>query len=168
MRLEPVVLVLRVNDMKKWMYYAIQWTWGIVLNIIGGLVFLCTLAADGIYWLFKHKHCCFFYKYRNAICIVVPWNFGGLELGMFFMRGRLNESVCAHEDGHSIQNLWWGPLFIPVIMIPSAVRYWWRIVYRKWFYPKTRKALPPYDAIWFEGQATELGNKAAENYWSWL
>ena len=154
--------------MKKWMYYAIQWTWGIIMNLIGVLVLAVVMMANGIYWLFKRRCCCSVYKYRNAICIVVPWNFGGFEMGMFFVRGKYNDSVCAHEYGHGIQNLWWGPLFPFVIMIPSAARYWWRIFYRKFIYPKNRKALPAYDSIWFEGQATKLGKMAEKNTWNWL
>ena len=143
--------------MKKWMYYVIQWTWGLPMTLLGAIVFcICRICDCNTYW------------WRNAVCIVVPWNFGGLELGMFFVRGKWNESVCAHEYGHSIQNMWWGWLFPFVIAIPSAARYWWRIIYRKWIYPKKRVSLPPYDAIWFEGQATKLGEKAEENTWSWL
>ena len=139
------------------MYYVIQWTWGLPMTLLGSIVFLiCKLCG------------CRTYMYRNAVCIVIPWNFGGLELGMFFVRGKLNESVCAHEYGHSIQNLWWGWLFPFVIAIPSATRYWYREFYTKFIYPKNRKRLPRYDAVWFEGQATELGRKANQDIWSWL
>lgn len=99
----------------KIIYYILQWTWGVIMNIIGLGVFLFAKIK-------KYET----YKYRNAICIVVPWNFGGLELGMFFVRGERNNSVCAHEYGHGIQNLWWGPLFPFVVCIPSAYRYWMR------------------------------------------
>ena len=66
-------------------------------------------------------------------------------------------STLAHEIGHSIQNSIWGPLFLPVIGIPSAIRYWYRKtpLYKK----KT-----DYDAIWFEGQATAWGSKYIEAY----
>lgn len=154
---ERVDLVPLETKMKKFLYYLIQWTWGLPMNLLGLIVFII---------------CCFMgnrhYKYRNAVCIVVPWNFGGLELGMFFLRGEINTNVCAHEYGHSIQMLWWGPLFPFVIGIPSAVRYWWRRFYLKYIYPRNRKKLNDYDDIWFEGQATRLGNKALQNYWTWL
>jgi hypothetical protein len=142
---------------KKFLYYLIQWTWGIPMSLLGLIMFI-VLKVCG----------CRSYWYRNAVCMVVPWNFGGLELGMFFIRGKWNERVCAHEYGHSIQNLWWGPLFPIIIAIPSATRYWWRVFYMKYIYKRTRKRLPPYDSIWFEGQATKLGNKANDNYWTWL
>ena len=146
--------------MNKWLYYITQWTWGLPLNIFGAIVFVISFLINCIYKMFnKGKDLVFFNKYKLAVEIVIPWNFGGLELGMFFLRGRANESIRAHEYGHSIQNMWWGPLFIFVIGIPSACRYWWREFYMKFVYPKTRKRLPPYDSIWFEGQATKLGNK---------
>ena len=67
--------------------------------------------------------------------------------------------------GHGIQNLYWGPLMIFVIVIPSVTRFWYREWYWKYRYPKTGKALPPYDSIWFEGQATKLGAKYWTSYW---
>ena len=142
--------------MKKSIYYFLQWTWGLPMTIIGLITYvICFL------W-------CRTYMYRNSVCIVVPWNFDGVELGMFFVRGKLNNSVCAHEYGHSIQNMWWGPLFPFVIAIPSAIRYWYRKFYTAYIYPKNRKKLSDYDSIWFEGQATKLGKLAEKNYWSWL
>lgn len=99
----------------KALYYIIQWTWGIVMNIIGGITCLVALC-------FK----CPVRKYRNAVEILVPWNFGGCELGMFFVRGKDCPGVAPHEYGHTIQNLWWGPLFPFVVCLPSAARYWLR------------------------------------------
>lgn len=154
--------------MKKFLYYLIQWTWGLPLNIIGLIALCIVLCINIIYAPIKKRSFCHLQKYRNSISIIIPWNFGGLELGMFFVRGAMNESVCAHEYGHSIQNLWWGPLFIIIIFIPSGLRYWYRKFYRTYIYPKTRKALPKYDSIWFEGQATNLGTKAEQNTWTWL
>lgn len=192
----------------KILYYLIQWTWGIVMNLIGLITFI-------VCKILKYPT----YKYRNAICIVVPGkNFGGLELGMFFIRGERNEEVCPHEYGHGIQNLWWGPLFPFVIAIPSATRYWLRnqktqdskrlfveiitvivlfayvvvglinilwieiiaasilaywLILEIWLFfieiPKyDNNAKVPYDSIWFEGQATSLGNRANAEEWSWL
>ena len=143
--------------MKKFLYYLIQWTWGLPMSLIGLFVFLiCKICHCRHYW------------YRNAICIVLPNNFDGLELGMFFIRGKWSTGVCVHEYGHSIQNLWWGPLFLFVIFLPSACWYWYRRLYMKLRFPHTRKPLPPYDTPWFERQATELGRKANKNMWSWL
>ena len=194
----------------KFLYYLIQWTWGLPMNIIGAITYIiCNCFGYKSYW------------FRNARCIVHPKNFGGVELGMFFVRGEKNTSVCEHEYGHSIQNLWWGPLFPFVIAIPSAFRYWMRnqptqkdkqsfaifigsivlivlaalfsislafsivwlnilttvlilyfIAIESWMLgteiPKYEKGLVRYDDVWFEGQATKLGQTAKEGKWTWL
>ena len=132
-------------------YYLIQWTWGILPNILGAIGFLIAAAAK---WPIQ--------RYRKAIQILVPWNFGGLSLGMFIFRGVANESVLPHEYGHTIQNLRFGPSFLFAIGIPSAIRYWKRE------FIKDKKSLPPYYAVWFEGQATQLGKEAEAGKWSWL
>ena len=99
----------------KFLYYLIQWTWGLPMNIIGGIACLvCAICK------------CPIQKYRNGVEILVNNNFGGLELGMFFIRGKDCPGVCPHEYGHGIQHLWWGPLFPFVIGLPSAARYWLR------------------------------------------
>lgn len=193
----------------KFLYYLIQWTWGLPTNIIGGIACLvCAIRK------------CPIQKYRNGVEILVNNNFGGLELGMFFIRGKDCLGVRPHEYGHGIQHLWWGPLFPFVIGLPSAARYWLReqktqqdkkkwtmslfcvitlaclivggigvgwcwtlpiIAICAWCYgcilcgwlrwietPKYETNPPKYDDIWFEGQATALGNAANENKWSWL
>jgi hypothetical protein len=48
---------------------------------------------------------------------------------------------------------------IPVISLPSFLRYWYRRIIVK---INKNKKLPPYDSIWFEGQATRLGNEIVE------
>ena len=65
-----------------------------------------------------------------------------------------------HEFGHSLQNCLWGPLFPFVIAIPSATRYWYRDISAK----KGNKPTTDYDAVWFEGQATEWGNKYISHF----
>ena len=140
----------------KAQYYITQWTWGIIMNIIGFFVFLFAVMAG---WSVG--------KYRNAIKITCPGKhaWGGVNLGMFIMITEGNESSLPHEYGHSIQNLSWGLLFPFMIAIPSAIRLW----YREFKYHK--KGLTPptkYDDIWFEGEATKFGRLANEEYWTWL
>ena len=196
--------------MKKFMYYLIQWTWGLPLNLIGAIVCLVCLCCK-----------CQINKYRNGVEIIVPQNFGGVEFGMFFVRGKDCAGVAPHEYGHGIQNLWWGPLFPFVITIPSATRYWIRqfktpkarrtfvclfifiitilcsiltvigftfgllpliiistlffaygIVIWSWLrfkeIPDFEDKKTKYDDVWFEGQATKLGNDANSGRWTWL
>ena len=66
----------------KFIYYLLHWTWALPMNIVGGIMCLIALCCK-----------CPVQKYRNAIEILVPWNFGGLEMGMFFIRGKDCPSV---------------------------------------------------------------------------
>lgn len=133
--------------MKKTLYYLLSFTWGIVMTAIGFLVggvltlFGCKATKEGPCW-----------------CFVIGDNWGGVSLGPVMLMSSANYAAgrtVKHEFGHSLQNCIWGPLFPFVIAIPSATRYWVREFQRN-------KGTPPatdYDAIWFEGQATEWGNK---------
>ena len=108
-------------------------------------------------------------RQRNGVCIETKYNWGGaFSMGMFMFLGKGARSCIPHEYGHSIQVMMWGPLWLFVVAIPSAIRFWYREWYYKHKYPQTRKALPPYDSIWFEGQATRLGHRAFDNEWKWL
>ena len=135
-------------------FYILQWTWGIIMNIIGSFIFLYALIAK---WEIK--------KYRNAIALYCPKRFGAINFGMFLVIGKGNEKSLPHEYGHGIQNLIWGPLMPFVISIPSAIRFW----YRKIKYTNKGKKCPTsYYSIWFEAQANEFGARAEADEWSWL
>ena len=135
-------------------FYLIQFTWGILHNIIG-LVLAIWMLVTG------HKpHRCGPYIY-----FMEPNLPGCIDCGIVFVTSTTNASTNLHEMGHGLQNLCWGPLMIFVICIPSCVRFWWREWYWKHKYPITGKALPDYDAIWFEGQATKWGTKVMSVAW---
>ena len=72
---------------------------------------------------------------------------------MFITDSTPSEHTLCHEHGHGLQNLIFGPFEI-FIGIASAARYWYREIKRK---IEPTCYLPPYDAIWFEAQATRLG-----------
>ncbi len=94
----------------------------------------------------KHVGCWYF---------EVGTGWGGFEAGLFFVCSKgSNISLKDHEFGHNIQNCILGPFMPFVVSIPSAIRYW----YREFKYKRSGK-IPPtnYDSIWFEGQATKLG-----------
>lgn len=128
----------------EWLYYFIQFTWGLLANLLGGIIAIVLI-------------CCRFqpYWYGRNWGFALPIN-SGMSLGIFFF-GPENASTHLknHEHGHSIQNFYFGPLFLGMIAIPSVVRFWIReIMTRKGKKPKTK-----YDDIWFEGQATKTGDK---------
>lgn len=133
-------------------YWLIQLTWGILMTLIGLLVTgFCILFLKGK-------------PHRNGFSYIVEvgGDWGGLELGAVSLCGSYSQPngpcynpswykhTACHEFGHSLQNLWWGPLFPFVISIPSAIRYWM---------DRAGKLKSDYEGIWFESQATRLGTK---------
>lgn len=133
--------------LKRILFYIVSFTWGFIMSFIG-LIIIGIFACMG-----KVHH------YHGRLYAVVGHNWGGLELGCFFLcceESKDNDHLRGHEMGHGLQNCLWGPLGIFVIFIPSAVRYWYRELkfYKKGLIPPTE-----YDDIWFEGQATKWGAK---------
>lgn len=130
------------------LYYALTFTWGLLSNILG---FLVSLVFT---YIFKAT-CTELY---GRWVFIAGNNWGGLSLGNFVFMSKSaakGTNTLRHEIGHSLQNIIWGPLFLFVIGIPSAVRCW----YRETSIYKNSKTKTDYDSIWFEGQATEWGNK---------
>ena len=128
------------------LYWLISLTWGCLLTYPGLIVALFLIIT-------KHK----VYKLGPNIYFKVGVGWGGLEFGPVFLVSKDSpDCTILHEAGHGIQNIMWGILMPFVISIPSAIRYWYReIIYRT---NRTKyNKLPPYDSIWFEGQATKLG-----------
>ena len=132
-----------MNSISKTVFYILSYTWGLPMTLVGHLVEL-------VMFLFSHPS-------RRYVCcreIVVGHGWGGCTVGRTILRADDAESVLPHEHGHAVQNCFFG-IFLPfIVCIPSASRYWYRE-----FMKRTGKGgkLPPYDSIWFEGQATHLG-----------
>ena len=82
-------------------------------------------------------------------------NWGGLELGWFFICGKnAGYGTQTHELGHLIQNAKFGGLRMLGLSVASAARYW----KRRLFGSDTS-----YNAWWFEGQASQLGSDYIDN-----
>ena len=129
--------------LSKRLYYLLSFTWGLPLTLVGGIVSLLLILIS-----YKPKRFGWGYYFE------VGHGWGGVNLGLIFLCSKnSSRHTKAHEFGHSIQNCFFGFLMPLIVAIPSAVRYW----YREWQYRKGNKNLPDYDAIWFEGQATQLG-----------
>lgn len=98
----------------RFWFFLVQWTWGLPVNLIGFLVWLC-LRKKG-----RHE------RFKNAWITYLPWNFGGLSLGQFiFMADNRPQgwtvNTRIHEYGHTVQCLLLGPLYWIVVALPSAV-----------------------------------------------
>ena len=132
-------------NFRRILFYVISFTWGILMSMIGLLVILFSLFFNKVR------------VYHGRLYAVWGKGWGGLELGCFFICSESSgEHTFAHECGHGLQNCIWGPLFPFVIGIPSMARYWYRYFKRK---NNPGIKLPPYDSIWFEGQATKWGEQ---------
>ncbi len=95
------------------LYYILQYTWALALNLAGGVIALC-LHLRG------EKH----FRYHYALATY--WNRkSSMALGMFiFLEKNLNEQeprILYHEYGHTFQSIVLGPLYLPLIALPSAI-----------------------------------------------
>lgn len=120
---------------KKVLFSILFWlsslTWGIIMTSIGliitGILNLVKFSGKIAGYDLKIK------THTNGCSLIteVGGNWGGLELGAVALCGNYSktsknwfEHTRRHEFGHSIQHLYLGPLFIFVVAIPSATRYW--------------------------------------------
>lgn len=134
--------------MKCFLFWLASWTWGIVMTLIGAFVAIALILTG-------HKP----HRFHWFIYFEVGEDWGGFECGCFFVTSKkASLHTKQHEAGHGIQNIMFG-VFMPfIVSIPSAIRYWYReyLVRSK---KKKYNELSDYDAIWFEREATELGQK---------
>ena len=127
----------------KTLFYVLSWTWGIIMTLIGAIVALVLITTG-------HKP----KKWGYCYYFEVGKNWGGVALGMFFLVGKdASEHTRNHEHGHALQNYELGPLMPFTVCIPSAVRYWYRVIRNL----KGLRNETEYDDIWFEGTASYLG-----------
>jgi len=133
-------------------FYILSLTWGIVWSLVGLFVYLFSII------FLKDK--IEVQKVAGRIAIRFKnGKFGGASLGLVYLVGRfVGDRTHRHELGHTLQNAIFGPLFILLIAIPSALRCsFWQKYHMKYY--QKHSSYPEYDSIWFEKQATEFGNK---------
>lgn len=146
------------------LFWVISLTWGIIMTSIG----LIATAALNIAKLFNKKLKIKTHINGCSLITEVGGNWGGVELGAVALCGNYSESnnywfehTRCHEFGHALQHLIFGPLFIFVVAIPSACRYWYQRIMQK----KGKSFSSDwYDSIWFEGTATSWGTKVINWY----
>ena len=137
--------------MKPLPFYFLNLTWGLPVNIAGGIAALGAMATG-------HKP----QKYGNCVLFEMGKEPVGHSMGLFLFVGRdANDTLKAHEHGHSIQNCRFGPLMPFIIDLPSSTRFWYRRAVGKL---APGKKLSPYDSVWFEGRATELGKEHMKQF----
>lgn len=93
--------------MKTLLFRLWQWTWGLPQTLLGAVIYL--ICRD-----------CPHDRYRGTI--VTYWkNKGSLGVGMFLFLGSKDPQVRVHEYGHAVQSMILGPLFLPVMGLPSIL-----------------------------------------------
>ena len=98
-------------------------------------------------------------RFHYSLYFEVGEGWGGVNFGSIFIVCKDNDAdIICHEAGHGLQNIMLGVFFPFLVAIPSFIRYWYR-EYLVNVKKKDYDSLPDYDAIWFEGWATKLGNK---------
>lgn len=96
--------------MKKFLFRLWQWTWGFPQSLLGLIFRLVYIKCPRT-------------EYHGAV--VTHWPKGGsMGVGMYLFLGTNGDEarraqVLVHEFGHSVQSLILGPLFLPVMGIPS-------------------------------------------------
>ena len=129
--------------MNKKLFYILNFTWGIIMNIFG-LIGAAAFIAAGRKPI----------RHAGSIVFRTGHNWGGVSLGIFsFVCEETGQHTLNHEFGHSLQNAVYGPLFPFIVAIPSFTRY--HLINANLIKVKN------YDDIWFERQATEWGTKIA-------
>jgi len=121
-----------------------QSTYGFLQTFLGMIVFLVNLNRPHFF-------------YRNAIYTV--WkNYSGVSLGLFVFIPDLKEPiyrkhVMDHEFGHCVQSAILGPLYLPIIGIPSFS--WANLPVSEHY--RVRKHVN-YEAFYTERWANRLGD----------
>lgn len=134
----------------RFLFYFLNFTWGILMNLIG-------LLGAGLMLAFGKRP----NVHGGSVIFRIGRGWGGFNAGIFsFVSENASQHTLNHEFGHAVQNAWFGPFFIFLVMIPSVTRYH----YRNWCEKHGRPLITKYDDIWFEGQATEWGT---EMYLHW-
>lgn len=96
------------------LYYILQWTWGIIQNVVGFCVFVANI---------RRRH----FRYGGAVVTIWKSRRGSMGLGMFIfisenaMTDERREFTLMHEYGHTLQSCILGPLFLLFIGAPSLI-----------------------------------------------
>ncbi|MCM1322810.1 MAG: hypothetical protein NC218_01355 [Acetobacter sp.] len=154
-----------MKAIKAILYWILHIIWAAPTFLIGAVVSLFMLMTGHK----PHRFGCTFYftvKFvKNCGCEFGP---------MFVLADNCSASLHMkqHEHGHGIQALIFGPITLFVVSLPSIIRFWYRELKERKMVKKLAKqkitakelvdwyrTVPEYESIWFEAQATKLGEK---------
>ncbi len=103
-----------MTELRRFLYVFWQWTWGLPQNVVGGILYLH----------YRRKGCpCF--SYQGARAVIWTQKSGSMSMGMFLFLHPTwkphNHRLLSHEYGHTIQSLLLGPMYLPLVGIPSIL-----------------------------------------------
>lgn len=135
-------------DKHSFFYWLLLFTNGIIETIASLFVLL-------FFILMGYKP----HKNHKGVYFIYGNNWGGFSLSFVAviadnMGSDYTKETIAHENGHSYQVCYLGVLWFFMVAIPSQIR-WLRDTYNS----KHNKPNIPYDLVWFEGSATDLGKE---------
>lgn len=137
---------MKLSPIKTFTYYFLQFSLGIIQNVIGLLLFLFLKVFKSL------SNTRLFYG-----ALVSNWKYKkSLSLGVFIFLGNNDNRILVHEYGHSIQSIILGPLYLLVIGIPSFI---WSICFRR---TRRNKKINYYE-FYPEKWANILGNNVTGN-----
>ena len=133
------------------LYTLCQCTWGFFQTCCGAFLFLLHL---------RDRHFC------AGGAVVTRWKHpASASLGLFIFIAEepyphlqeedLSRRLLVHEYGHTVQSLILGPLYLPVIFLPSCL---WAAL--PWFRRRRREKRISYFSFYTERWANRLGEKA--------
>lgn len=142
--------------MRVLLYLLAQGTWGLLQTAAGAAVFL------------RYRKCPHSF-YHGTVVTVYPL-YSSLSLGPFIFltdkppRDRSGQvpleeiprRLLVHEYGHTVQSLLLGPLYLPVVGLPSALWVHLPSCQRKW------RGNISYFSFWTEKTANSLGELAVK------
>ena len=133
-----------VSDKRR--FYLLSLTWGLLMNLAGGIAAAAMLLTGHKMHRFGP---CFYFEHGK--------DWGGMDWGMFIVVCKgADQRLLSHELGHAMQNCRFGPFMPLLVGLPSSLRYHFRKLQKK---VTGKEPKTPYDSIWFEAQATKLGQE---------
>lgn len=131
---------------QKCVFWLCSLTWGLPLTIAG-------LIVAGVLYAAGYRPAVF----GPMIYFEVGERWGGFSLGPVFVVNKgAGKYLKCHEAGHGLQNVLYGPFTLFVVLLPSMCRYWYRQILMRTNNEKYL-SLPPYNDVWFEKQASDIG-----------
>lgn len=129
--------------------------WELPQNVLG-IAYLLVKTARGSVISRSYERDRLFVKVRHgavSLGYFVFWSDTGDPVFSIDERNRL------HEYGHTLQSRFLGPLYLPVVGIPSVSR----VIYAHWYYRKHKKEWQGYYRGYPENWADRLGKVRSGN-----